>query len=322
VRVVSGRLAAFRPAAFGSGGTFTIVTATTSAPAGYRFVIPPIRGMGRVKHLANRVGYHARLLRTAQPNTLNVCLGHVAFPAACRDYVDLMIAPRPIAGVPRLQVVDDSLLGDHGSSLSEYAQLLWLHDHLDAVTAGYHYVRIFQYRRFVARRRIGSPCSHEWSRRIAADELPRVRNEFQRGNVAELFSHPHRFRDGMLGQYAASHELEDMFNFAKYLLEAGILNARSAAAFVAAERTIPSASTGTFKVTTLRDILAVLKQAAGFLHSGHFVPREGYQRRSLGFLLERLHGHLILTRTARGLSEPNFGHQTVISDDHDISITT
>ena len=83
-------------------------------------------------------------------NTLNVCLGHLPFPQTHERHIDLMIAPRLIAGPTRLALVDDSSFGPHGSALSEYVQLLWLLERLDGIAAGCEYVRIFHYRRFVS----------------------------------------------------------------------------------------------------------------------------------------------------------------------------
>jgi hypothetical protein len=77
---------------------------------------------------------------------------------------------------------------------------------------------------------------------------------------------------------------------------------------------IPTSSIGTFRSTTLRQILKTLKEAAEFRKTCHFIPRVGYQRRVLGFLLERLNSYLILDRIRSGLSDANFGHHIIISD--------
>jgi len=254
-------------------------------------------------------------------NTLNICLSHVPLPESLCAHVDLMIAPRLIIGPSRVAVVDDSYFGEFGSSLSEYSQLLWLYDHFDAIVSKYDYIRIFQYRRFVAQNEFGLPCSQPWAKRIRMDELSQHPNEFSRSCAGELFNRPFHFNGGMLGQYASAHVLEDIFNFSKFLIEESIFDPQRASLFLKEALMIPSGNIGTFRTVTLREILSTLKQAAAFLRSSYFVPRSGYQRRVMGFLLERLTSYLILMRIADCASEPNFGHYIIISNDHIIPNT-
>ena len=77
---------------------------------------------------------------------------------------------------------------------------------------------------------------------------------------------------------------------------------------------IPASNMGTFRAATLREILMTLKRAAQFIKTSYFTPRTGYQRRVLGFLLERLNGHLLLHRVESGLTKAAIGHHILISD--------
>jgi len=255
------------------------------------------------------------------PNTLNICLGHVSFPRLYCDLVDLAIAPRLIVGPHRVAVVDDSYVGEFGSALSEYVQLMWLCDNYDAITSGYDFVRIFQYRRFIGEKAFGESSNLPWARRIKGNMIEFCRLEFNRSSAAELFGTPFEFSNGMLGQYADTHVLEDMLNFSKFLTQTGIFEPGRTASFITERRLIPSSNMGVFRVATLKEILQTLKQAAAFVHSDYFVQRDGYQRRSVGFLLERLNSYLILERIRLGISEANFGHQIIISDDYGITVT-
>jgi hypothetical protein len=255
-------------------------------------------------------------------NTLNICLGHLPFPCDFHKYVDLMIAPRIVGGPCHVAVIDDSYFGEHGSSLSEYAQLLWLYDNFDTIVDTYDYVRIFQYRRFVAHEKIGRASSHEWARWIPKDKLRKYSKEFSRISTAELFNSPHTPSQGVLGQYDSYHVLEDIINFSKFLLESGVLDSKQTESFLTSSVLIPACNMGTFRSTTLRQILMSLRDAAEFLKTGYFIPRVGYQRRVLGFLLERLNSYLILARIQSGLSDANFGHHIILSDGPLIGITT
>jgi hypothetical protein len=259
-----------------------------------------------------------------EKNTLNVCLGHLPFPHSHWDHIDLMIAPRLIKGQKQLALVDDSLFGEHGSALSEHVQLLWLLEHLDEVSVDCSYVRIFHYRRFVSRK---EPCvgqrssNHPWSITISEADLDAFAADFVRFSDSEVFNTPVQFNGGMLGQYASAHVLKDLLNFTNFLIEAGIFSQKEAAEFLRENIEIPSCNIGTYKLETYREIFSTLRKAADFLYSNFFIAREGYQRRSVGFLLERLNSYLILKMIRQGLVIANFGHNIVISDDAVVSIT-
>jgi len=255
-------------------------------------------------------------------NTLNICLGHIAFPERFRDHVDLMVAPRVIAGGRRLVVVDDSYFGENGSALSEYVQLLWLFEHFDTVVENFEYVRIFQYRRFVSPDEIGRPSAHPWEPRwIRPKEIGRHRGAFSRSSTVELFNRPVELPGGMIGQYADAHVLTDLLNFSRFLIDNDILNSESVARFLSQARLVSACNNGVFHRHTLKEILATLKRASAFVYAPDFVPRTDYQRRSVGFLLERLNSFLILERTRSGLSEPNFGYHILIGDSPVVSRT-
>ncbi len=252
--------------------------------------------------------------RPAEANTLNVCLGHFSFPHEFIGYVDLMLSPRDVLAPCRSIVVDDSYFGEHGSALSEYVQLLWLQDHFDAVVDGDEFVRVFQYRRFVSRSRVGRRSDRSFMRWIQADELLHREKDFSRHSTNELFNQIYRPRKGMLRQYEAAHVLVDIINFAKFLLEAEVLEPKRVASFLSDAPLIPACNMGTFRVATLHELLATLKRAAEFMKTSYFVPRPGYQRRVLGYLLERLNSHLLLHRVAKGLTQASFGHHILIAD--------
>lgn len=235
-----------------------------------------------------------------------------------------MVAPRLIAGGRRLAIVDDGLFGANGSALSEYVQLLWILDHLGELAPDCAYIRIFHYRRLVAReaptvgqRSINLP----WATTIQEDDLGAFGEAFDRTTREELFNTPVKFAGGILCQYAGDHILEDLLNFTNFLMEQGIFEPFEAARFLAEERHIPSCNIGVFTKDTYASIFSVLKRAAEFLNSRYFIARAGYQRRSVGFLLERLNSHLIFRRMEARASPASFGHNLVVSDGTLVSAT-
>lgn len=125
----------------------------------------------------------------------------------------------------------------------------------------------------------------------------------------------------MLEHYATAHVIEDMMYFCAFLVEAKLLSPIEAAEFLREGVLIPSSSVGVFLKKTFTDLVDVLRVAAEFRYSRNFVAREGYQRRNIGFLLERLESFLILQRIRSGLSIESLGHSLAISDSEVVSST-
>ncbi len=186
------------------------------------------------------------------------------------------------------------------------------------------FIRIFQYRRFVSPTPPvnGKPSLNLfWATVIREDELAAYDRAFDRDVVEEMFSTPIQEEGGMLTQYASSHVLEDMMYFCVFLMEAKILSPVQAAAFLREEILIPSCNMGVFRKKTFSDIYNFLSVAAEFLHSRYFISREGYQRRNVGFLLERLNSFLILQRIRGAVSKERFGYQIILSNNEVVTGT-
>lgn len=241
----------------------------------------------------------------------------MSFPEAFEGYIDLMLSPKKIETASKLIVVEDSTYGDSGSALSEYAQLFWLYDNLRHVAAGYKFIRIFHYRRFVSSTKppVGVRANQWWSTAIRPAQLQHFDEAFRRHVTQELTNTPLSFPGGVLGQYAEAHHLEDILRFTDFLCGRGVLNSKSAAEFLRADTLIAACNIGIFKVSTFREIYSRLRPASDFLETTLFTPREGYQRRTVGFLLERLQSFLILRHQKKvGIGKMKFGHNMVISD--------
>lgn len=260
-----------------------------------------------------------------QVNTLNICLGHLPFPMSHWCYADLMVAPKMIIGHQRLAIVPDELYGPNGSALSEYAQLFWLHENLSRLMHDLEFVRVFHYRRFVSS--VKPNCGRKssnlfWATTITNQELDNFSSEFSRTVEREVFNTPIKIPNGVMDQYRVVHVLEDLLRFGAFLAEKEILDSASLTRFMRSDVLIPSCNIGVFRSSTFHDIFTQLRQASQFLSSPFFIPRDGYQRRNLGFLLERLHSHLILERLTATQSPFCFGHNMVLSDSEVVTITT
>jgi len=257
-------------------------------------------------------------------NTINICLGHLPFPAQSSQYIDLMVAPQLVKSATRLAIVEDNLFGDIGSSLSEYVQLIWILDHLNQIASGREFIRIFHYRRFSARNKpeVGRQSINQpWSTTINDFEIMNFENDFSRVNNSEIINTPIKLKEGIIGQYASIHILKDLLNFSNFLMDEKILNPHEAARFLNEDHLIPACNIGTFKIDTYKNIFGKIKMASNFLHSDYFTAHTGFQRRSVGFLLERLNSHLILNLIRSAAIPANFGYNIVISNDVEVSRT-
>jgi hypothetical protein len=95
-------------------------------------------------------------------------------------------------------------------------------------------------------------------------------------------------------QYAKHHELRDWWRFLSDAIDAGCITNEESRIASLAGTMIPAPSNGVFPVQIFLTQLQILETAALAFIRGGFVERADYQRRSLGFCLERLHSYLIL----------------------------
>jgi hypothetical protein len=253
--------------------------------------------------------------------TLNICLGHQPFPEAYTDHVDIFLTCKRLYGQNRSIYLDDAMWGPHGGALSEYAQLFWLSDNFDRVVGDAEFVRIFQYRRFISRHGAGRDTNAPYISQIRIEELSQFAADFSRVEDEELFSRPFQFGGGMLGQFAPVHPLDDLLAVVRFLLGREHLSPAMAAAFLREEYLIPACNMGVFRRETLKTILEWLRPVGDYLQSPDFVAREGYNRRSLGFILERLHSFIILDLMRSGQAPQNFGNHIVMSEINQIGVT-
>ncbi|WP_028203331.1 hypothetical protein [Paraburkholderia nodosa] len=248
-------------------------------------------------------------------NTLNVCIGHVPFPAEHAHFVDLLISPNAVPGnIRRKAIVPDELYGEHGHALSEYAQLFWLFRSLDSIASGYEYLNIFQYRRFISPTPVNAPKASNlpWASVVQEVELGNYAYCFERQRANSCFNTPITLgAAGVIAQYHGAHVLEDFLSFTQYMMDEKLFDSSDALKFISQQHFVPSCSIGLYHVDLFRSIFAVLECASKFMNSPRFVARDGYQRRSVGFLLERLHSYLIVEHFRNA---GVFGHNMLISD--------
>ncbi len=256
-------------------------------------------------------------------NTLNICLGHVSFPQKYLKHVDLFVSPNVLGGPVRNAVVPDNTYGPNGHALSEYGLLLWLYKNIDVIAPNYSFIRIFQYRRFVSPVHVDGVKSTNgpWITTIQEKDLQHCDFCFDRNVSEEIYNSPVNFQGGVLTQYANNHVLQDFLNFTNYLIEIGVFSALDACAFLRMERFVPACNVGVFRKENFKMLYHYIEKASGFLQSPIFVIRDGYQRRSMGFLLERFHSFMIFQFISQNLSAETFGFNLMLSDTPLVSST-
>ena len=242
------------------------------------------------------------------------------------DYVDAMISPFNFSGSEFFKIfpIDDAQFGPHGHALSEYSQLLGLNDKFEEIVQGYEFVRLFQYRKFVSACRRGRGSSWTYARWLPPERLSSCASEFHRHCDRELVSKPLGLTaksGGMAMQYDKYHNIEDLFLFSLFLVREGVLSETSIAEFITQPDLIPSGTLGVFRRTTLKPILEKLALAAKFLESPLFIPRDGPQRRNVGFLLERLNSYLIFVHMREAGKNIATGQIIVLHDSPHLTIS-
>lgn len=138
-----------------------------------------------------------------------------------------------------------------------------------------------------------------------------------------LIGQPFFFGSGatVLEQYHACHPVRDLLRFSSDAIDAG-LPSDYVFNFLRSEFMFPSPSVGTFEVVPFLKILDVLENIVfKFLKNGYF-KREGYQSKSIRFLLERLHGFLLTVHleSVELLNNPDvFGYQIIYSENENLN---
>jgi hypothetical protein len=251
------------------------------------------------------------------------CVGHrpLLFDPG-RDFT--WVSPERFDDRPTLVVPDDHFgPAWDGRILSEYTQLFALADKL-AVTDPSEVILLFQYRKFVSlrpslQRSTSHPIAFVASGSEATGlfltdtELAQRDGRILVGPLLPVGSTAH--------QYAVAHHADDFARFCLTLSGLEGFDVARCGSLASHPFLVPSPALGLFSAGIFIRHMAILREAWAAFYERFYVPREGYQRRVGGFLLERLHSFLLLDEAQRGDYVLVPGHQIVISDTPDITIT-
>lgn len=245
------------------------------------------------------------------------CIGHVR-PVFEPTLPYTMLAPKSL-GVAGEIVVEDTRFGHggDGAELAEYSQLFGLAQMIEAGDVVADRLYLFQYRKFIGFRAGGLPATAPWVRIAPPAECATLLP-----SIDELAAAPHPVVVGSMfalggsvaKNYAMVHVIDDLVAFAACLHAAG-MNAAEVRRFASFQGLLPSPAlclvdTPLF-LAQMRQLRAVWDEYA--LHAR--VARDGYQRRVAGYLLERLHSHILCQSLMDGSQGSiGIGHRYVAMD--------
>lgn len=232
------------------------------------------------------------------PTLQAFCIGHKR-PMFEPQAPFTMVCPFPL-GLPGEIVISEDLFGPafHGSILSEYTQLFGLAERLKGLPERPDALYLFQYRKLISRRpgnRLSTnmPYAHA----CTAEEAARLYLSGPGSDslATQLLTGPAlRHPRTMAFEYASSHLVEDFAAFAVACSMAGALDPSGISRFINCNVLIPSPSLGQIPTSLFLEVMETLRRVWTEFARHFLKARDGYQRRVGGFLLERLHGFLLL----------------------------
>jgi hypothetical protein len=194
-------------------------------------------------------------------------------------------------------VLADDRFGPHaeGAALAEYSQLFGLHDLLEAGDVVADRLYLFQYRKFLGFRQGGAPANAPWARIARPDEaavLCPSLDELKAAPQAVVVGSLQGMGSSLAQNYALVHVADDFAMFAASLQACGHTPAQ-VRSFCTFQGLIPSPALCFIDTPSFLRLVRELRRVWTYFAQHYAVRREGYQRRVAGYLLERLHSHLL-----------------------------
>lgn len=243
------------------------------------------------------------------------CIGHLG-PAFTPPIPYTLLCPRPL-GTPGEIVIDDDRFGSgvDGPSLAEYSQLFGLQDLIEAGDVVAERLYLFQYRKFLGLRPGGGAANAPWLRVLRPDNaapfFPRL-VELQAQLQPIVVGGLQDMGTSVAANYAEVHAAADFAAFCACLAADGMPLAE-VRRFASLHGFVPSPALCLVDTPLFLQHMARLRRTWSLFARHCAVPRAGYQRRVAGYLLERLHSHLLLQGLHDG-SQPHVGtaHRFVV----------
>jgi hypothetical protein len=257
------------------------------------------------------------------PNNLKIfCVGHKA-PTFTPPVEYQMLCPFPVGAANEI-IIDDERFGQaiDGGVLAEYSQLFGLYDLLSSGDIVADNFFLFQYRKFISPNKGGVASVWPWVRMTEQQEatllfpgmeqLQSIQSRIVVGTMCQM-------AQSMASSYASLHVIDDFVLFIAACAKSDYLTENDINAFTTNRGLIPSPALCYINVELFMSIMNILKDVWSVYSQNYLIKREGYQRRSAGYLLERLHSFLLLKFFMEGTEKTLnvCDRYIVVNDAHD-----
>jgi hypothetical protein len=233
----------------------------------------------------------------------NICIGHKS-PDFNPAIPFLMVSPLSL-GMPNEMIFGDDRFGYgvDGRSLAEYSQLFGLLDLINSGEIIANNLFLFQYRKFLSPVNVGYDSVAPWVKvvgpNLASNIFPDLNNSEFSGR--ELITGSiYNFEESISSNYSRVHVAEDLVNFSAACACSGKIQASDIRTLASMTGIIPSPAVCYISVELFVEIMEILREVCFVYMSEFYTRREGYQMRSTGYLLERLHSVLICSKIMAG----------------------
>ena len=232
----------------------------------------------------------------------NICIGHKKLDFQL-NFEYLHLSPNLI-GVDNEILISDKRFGSEidGQSLSEYSQLIGLAEMIKYGDINLDYLYLFQYRKFISPINGGLDSIASWIKILTPDMvklffpsqeiLEKQREKLITGAIFD-------FGESNVSMYSKTHVLEDFIMFVACCKENGFDN-DYLRFFTMMTGIIPSPTLTFISAELFIKHIEILKQVGMSYLMNFHVKRTGYQSRSIGYLLERLHSKIIYDELCGG----------------------
>jgi hypothetical protein len=252
-----------------------------------------------------------------EKNIKYICIGHK--PPDFQPPLDyLMLCPDSL-GLPNELVIRDDRFGHDydGASLAEYSQLFGLAELIQSGDFEADGLFLFQYRKFLSPIDEGYQSIAPWIKVLspnnAADIFPRKEN-FDNSSAPLIVGSVFNFGESISDNYSKAHVTEDLVTFAAACAQSEAITPTDIKLLASMHGIIPSPALCYISAELFLDLMTPLKKACEEFMNHYHVKRTGYQSRSTGYLLERLHSLLICQKIMNAsMRNPTIWNRYVIN---------
>lgn len=252
-------------------------------------------------------------------NIKKICIGHKAPEFKPTDNF-IMLCPESTG------VHDEIIISDHrfginydGASLAEYSQLFGLAEMIksgDFIADGLY---LFQYRKFISPKFGGYDSVASWTKVLSSemaadffpdqDSLKKIGDKLIVGSILD-------FGESISKNYSRVHEIEDFVNFSVACSSNSNINLTDLKLLSGMRGIIPSPALCYITPELFLEFIGILRETCDIYMKNFHIKRSGYQMRSTGYLLERLHSLLICKKLLNAeISSPLIWNRFVINTD-------